>query len=193
MKSSVSLLVHLITSKELKTLKTRMKNQWTPIFSNKSIRKTKQLMKYKTFCNQTNEGCFGNNQVILKKFKKNTFSSFWMPVIKQNFGKATRQTWQCCLFGPEMSHLLPMWAKWVLIFLLNPNSPFYPLFNACQQIQFRKAKLTDLSKVNIVLIFDIKMKHLSHFDHNMNFPCKYKTVTFNHSLMPVIRWNLRKT
>ena len=68
-----------------------MKNQWTPIFSNKSIRKNKAIDEIKKH--------FVTKQMKValvishtEKIKKNNFSSFWMPVIKQNFGKATRQT-----------------------------------------------------------------------------------------------------
>ena len=37
------------------------------------------------------------------------------------------------------------------------------------------------------------MIRLPLFEHNLNFPCKSETVTFTHSLMPVISCNLKKT
>ena len=40
--------------------------------------------------------------------------------------------------------------------------------------------------------FEPKVAHLHNFEHNMNFPGKSKTVTFNQSLMPVIKYNFRK-
>ena len=49
------------------------------------------------------------------------------------------------------------------------NSWFYPLINACHQVQFWKNLIKDLEKTGILLNLDTQMPHLPNFGHNENF------------------------
>ena len=53
--------------------------------------------------------------------------------------------------------------------------------------------MNKIEKTSKMLILGSKMTSFCYFGHNMNFLSNSKIVNFNHFLMPVIRYNFRKT
>ena len=144
------------------------------------------------------------------------FTSFRMLLILKNFGKTSQilRNFCTCTFWACTNFSLLKNSKhyiWVKVFwnesskicgkqllsdivclsrffkgclpqiLLVHSLTHLPIFQYLYQIQVPK---------NLINKFkEIKSVDLGH--NNMNFPCKSKTVKFTHSLMSVIRYNLR--
>ena len=90
-----------------------------------------------------------------------------------------------CIFRPKkMAHLPTLWTK----YQYSLNIKTVTLTHLQMLVNLMSKFWENFKNVNL----GTKMTHLHHFEQNMNFPYKSKTVTFTHSLIPDIWYNFKK-